>query len=163
MFYCALLIVPMDLPREIPRQQDQSQHLLSTSLTLSLSLSLSLSSANEQWEPIPTPTLNLNLNLKLKLSPTQPKSKILCKNSSAFEENKQVSVDYDEGKHWKTLWNLRVFYHRNLEKRNREKKTQKTERELKLKNSSRIISLNIFHNAIQRSLSPIFIHFRGER
>ncbi|KAK4580628.1 hypothetical protein RGQ29_024321 [Quercus rubra] len=42
-----------------------------------------------------TITLNLNLNLKLKLSPTQPKSKILCKNNSAFEENKQVSVDHE--------------------------------------------------------------------
>ncbi|KAM3691163.1 hypothetical protein ACJW31_09G174600 [Castanea mollissima] len=46
-----------------------------------------------------TITLNLNLNLKLKLSPTRPKTNILCKNNSSFEENKQVSVDYDEGKH----------------------------------------------------------------
>ncbi|XP_030928051.1 pentatricopeptide repeat-containing protein At2g41720-like [Quercus lobata] len=46
-----------------------------------------------------TITLNLNLNLNLQLSPTRPKTKILCKNNSAFEENKQVSVDYDEGKH----------------------------------------------------------------
>ncbi|KAK7837025.1 pentatricopeptide repeat-containing protein [Quercus suber] len=46
-----------------------------------------------------TNTITLNLNLNLKLSPTRAKTKILCKNNSAFEENKQVSVDYDEGKH----------------------------------------------------------------
>ena len=63
---------------------------------------------------------------------------------------------------WKTLWNLRVSITETWRKET-EKRKRKTERELKLKNSSRIISLNIFHNTIQRSLPPIFIHFRGER
>ena len=55
------------------------------------------------------------------------------------------------------------FLSQKLREKKQRKENEKIERELKLKNSSRIISLNIFHNTIQRSLSPIFIHFRGER
>ena len=39
------------------------------------------------------------------------------------------------------------FYHRNFEKK-KQRKEEKIEREKKLKNSSRIISLNTFHNTI---------------
>ncbi|KAK7815339.1 pentatricopeptide repeat-containing protein [Quercus suber] len=50
-----------------------------------------------------TNTNTITLNPNRKLSPTQPKTKILCKNKSAFEENKQArkqaSVDYEKGEH----------------------------------------------------------------
>ena len=60
------------------------------------------------------------------------------------EPERAEAIEIDQGSDtMKTLWNLRVSI-TEIWRKETEKRKRKTERELKLKNSSRIISLNIF-------------------